>query len=202
MVDANIRIGSSSLPFFPPPLILYSLLPSSFLPSSPPPFFPPPLPPLPPENFGFDGLVHVTLSGAVHHGNKGVEVWLQTFAPGYATNVRSQEQDTVVVVLKGEGALRFRPNSTDQVSPAPFASTPFRANSTVIIPRNTVHQLVNSGKKRLQFLHIFGKPPIKFREFTSWEEAQGKKVFPGPFDRKCLPGSFFGGHRAPPNQDV
>ncbi|GJP33348.1 hypothetical protein CLOM_g17892 [Closterium sp. NIES-68] len=122
--------------------------------------------------------------------------------PGYATNVRSQEQDTVVVVLRGEGALRFRPNHTDHVSPAPFESTPFRANSTVIIPRNTVHQLVNSSKKRLQFLHIFGKPPIRFREFASWEEAQGKKVFPGPFDRKCLPGSFFGGHRASPSQDM
>ncbi|CAI5986101.1 unnamed protein product [Closterium sp. NIES-65] len=63
-----------------------------------------------------------------------------------ATTDRAAEEegDTVVVVLKGEGALRFRPNSTDQVSPAPFASTPFHANSTVIIPRNTVHQPTES----------------------------------------------------------
>ena len=63
---------------------------------------------------------------------------------------------------------------------------------------SAARQVLNSGSKDLQLLKVFSCPPIALSELDSWQ-VDGTKAIDlasGPFDRKCLPGSFFGGRFA------
>lgn len=61
-------------------------------------------------------------------------------------------------------------------------------------------QILNKGSKDLQILKVFGRPPIGLTEYDKWNDDEktmkGKELESGYFDRKCLPGSFFGGRFA------
>ena len=64
---------------------------------------------------------------------------------------------------------------------------------------------MNRGSKDLQLLKVFSRPPIALSELDSWqaEDKQAVDLASGPFDRKCLPGSFFGGRFAnKPNDNL
>jgi mannose-6-phosphate isomerase-like protein (cupin superfamily) len=101
--------------------------------------------------FKLPGLDHQTLASHAQ-GVKGMEVWLQTIAPGAATPVHRHACDEVIVVLCGTGHITLAGETTS-----------FEANSTIIVPSDAVHQLVNSGPAELLLIGVLGTTPVNVR---------------------------------------
>lgn len=79
------------------------------------------------------GLAHRTLAGP-EHGLKGLEIWSQSIDAQGATPPHRHDCEEVVIVLEGEGTLAMSGQEMH-----------FAAGDTVIIPRNEVHQIFNTG---------------------------------------------------------
>ena len=124
-----------------------------------------------PSSFGRAGLSHLTLHGARLHGAKEVEVWQQAFAPGAATPIHRHPCEEVFVVLQGSGELRTR-----------AGASPFGSNTTLVVPANVIHQLVNTGPVLLQVLVVISNPPIVVDVYSSWNTSRSRRVFPYTFD--------------------
>ncbi len=83
---------------------------------------------------------------------KTLEVWGQTIAPHSATPVHRHKCEEAIVVLEGSGTciiegeeLRFGPNST------------------LCIPSDAVHQIINSGESNLVIIAALGMAPVQVR---------------------------------------
>jgi mannose-6-phosphate isomerase-like protein (cupin superfamily) len=87
------------------------------------------------DNYGREGLAHVTVAGARHHGLRGVEVWLQTFAPGTGTPIHRHACEEVFVIQRGGGTARFRGPGGG------LRMVEFKQNDTLFIRPNLVHQV-------------------------------------------------------------
>ena len=101
--------------------------------------------------FNLPGLEHQTLASHAQ-GVKEMEVWLQTIAPGAATPVHRHACDEVIVVLRGTGHITLAGETTS-----------FEANSTIIVPSDAVHQLVNSGPEEMLLIGVLGTTPVNVR---------------------------------------
>src|SRR5262245_26196321 len=86
------------------------------------------------------GLSHETLAGP-EHGLHGLAVWSQRIEPNAATPPHRHDCEEAVMVLEGEGTLIMAGTESR-----------FRSGDTVILPRNVVHQLINTGNGPLRLL--------------------------------------------------
>ena len=101
------------------------------------------------QQFTLPGLVHQTLAGQ-EHGLKSVEVWRQTIAPGAATPVHRHTCEEVVVVLRGSGRVTIEGEATD-----------FGPNTTLVIPPETVHQIVNTAEEEMFIVAALSQTPAR-----------------------------------------
>src|SRR5215470_2911474 len=81
------------------------------------------------KKFELPGLEHQTLASR-EQGVNGMEVWMQTIAPGAATPVHRHACEEVIVILRGSGQVTIEGEETE-----------FGVNSTIIVPSSAVHQL-------------------------------------------------------------
>ncbi len=101
------------------------------------------------KKFALPGLEHQTLA-ARGMGVNGMEVRIQTIAPGAGTPVHRHACEEVIVVLRGAGRVTIEGEEVE-----------FSANSTIIIPPDAVHQLVNSGAEEMFLIGALGATPVR-----------------------------------------
>lgn len=94
------------------------------------------------------GIAHRTLAGA-EHGLSALAVWLQRIAAGCATPPHRHDCEEVVIVQAGEGTLHLHDREHS-----------FRAGDTLIVPRNALHQIRNTGPETLQLLAAIAAAPV------------------------------------------
>jgi quercetin dioxygenase-like cupin family protein len=102
-------------------------------------------------NFALPGLDHRTLAGP-ENGMKNLEVWGQTIAAGAGTPVHRHACEEAIVILEGSGTLTVNGEQTS-----------FGPNSTLIIPADAVHQIVNSGNTNMVLIAALSMAPVKVR---------------------------------------
>lgn len=98
--------------------------------------------------FNLPGLNHRTLAGP-EHGMHHLEVWGQTIEPGAGTPVHRHDCEEAIVVLEGSGTLTLHGEETR-----------FGPNSTLIIPADAVHQIVNSGSTPMKLIAALAMAPV------------------------------------------
>lgn len=101
------------------------------------------------EKHHLPGLEHQTLAGK-RDGLRGVEVWRQTIAPHAATPMHRHDCEEVIVILHGQGVCRFEDREL-----------PFKADETLVIPSNVVHQICNTGDEGLYLIASLAMAPVK-----------------------------------------
>ena len=109
------------------------------------------------------GLEHRTLAGA-QDGLRQFEVWRQTIAPRASTPVHRHDCEEVILIMSGAGVCKFE----DRV-------LPFKADQTLIIPPNAIHQICNDGDEALHIIATLAMAPVKV------ETADGAAL-PLPWD--------------------
>jgi quercetin dioxygenase-like cupin family protein len=97
------------------------------------------------------GIEHATLAGA-DDGLARLSVWRQSMAPGGATPPHRHDCEEVVVVLAGSGELQI----DGQV-------VAFGPDSTLVIPPDAPHRIVNTGADPLVTLAVFSVSPVDVR---------------------------------------
>ncbi|KAG2629683.1 hypothetical protein PVAP13_3KG444800 [Panicum virgatum] len=140
------------------------------------------------SSYGIDGFSHITVAGALAHGLKEVEVWLQTIVPGERTPIHRHSCEEVFVVLKGKGTLLL--GSSTLKYPGQPQEIPIFQNSTFTVPVNDPHQVVNSDEHEdLQVLVVISRPPVKIFLYDDWSmpHTAAKLKFPFVWDEDCLP---------------
>lgn len=95
------------------------------------------------------GIDHVTLAGR-DHGLEQLSVWRQRIDAGAATPPHRHDCEEVVLCEAGEGELHIE----DRV-------VPFRAGTTVTIPRNEPHQIFSTGTVPLEIVAVFAATPVE-----------------------------------------
>ncbi len=101
------------------------------------------------RKFGLPGLEHQTLASR-EQGVNGMEVWMQTVAPGAGTPVHRHDCEGVIVVLRGSGQVTIEGEEMK-----------FGPNSTVIVPPDAAHQLINSGAEEMFLIGVLGVTPVR-----------------------------------------
>lgn len=97
------------------------------------------------------GIVHRTVAG--HAQNvAGMEVWHQVLAPGAETPVHRHQGDEVIVVLSGSGRVTLAGETQE-----------FSAGSTLIVPSDVVHQIVNTGSQDMTLIAALAAAPVRVR---------------------------------------
>jgi len=103
------------------------------------------------QEFALPGLRHRTVGGK-DGGVKSMEVWQQTIAPGAATPVHRHACEEVIVILSGAGSLTIEGETTA-----------FGPNSTLIIPNDVVHQIVNTSADEMHLIATLSMAPVQVR---------------------------------------
>ena len=101
--------------------------------------------------FSLPGLDHRTLAGP-EHGMQHLEVWSQTLQPGAGTPVHRHACEEAIVILEGSGTLTINGEPSS-----------FGPNSTLIIPADAIHQIVNSGDANMVLIAALGMAPVRVR---------------------------------------
>ena len=94
------------------------------------------------------GIHHTTLAGSAN-GLASLSIWRQTIAAGEATPPHRHDCEEVVVVLAGGGELH-----------AAGAVHRFGPDTTLVLPANVDHQIVNTGREPLQLIAAFSATPV------------------------------------------
>jgi mannose-6-phosphate isomerase-like protein (cupin superfamily) len=95
------------------------------------------------------GLEHQTLAGR-QDGLNSFEVWRQTISPNAVTPVHRHDCEEVIVILGGSGVCKFEDREL-----------PFKADQTLVIPPNVVHQICNNGSEDLYIIATLAMSPVK-----------------------------------------
>jgi mannose-6-phosphate isomerase-like protein (cupin superfamily) len=82
-------------------------------------------------------------------GVRTVEVWRQTMAPGGMTPLHRHDCEEVILIQRGSGTVTID-----------GASLAFGPDSTLILPPNAVHQLINTGTEEVVLLAMLGMGPV------------------------------------------
>jgi len=101
-----------------------------------------------PEPTPIPGVSHATWAGSAQ-GLEQLSLWRQSLAPGAATPAHSHDCDEVVICESGQGTVRIG----DQ-------NHAFGARSTLILRRDQLHQIINTGAAPLEILGVFGATPV------------------------------------------
>ncbi len=101
--------------------------------------------------YALPGLNHRTLAGP-EQGMKALEVWGQTIQPGSGTPVHRHACDEAIVILEGSGSVTIN-GEVNQFGP----------DSTLIIPADAIHQIVNTGTTPMVLIAALGMAPVKVR---------------------------------------
>ncbi|WP_157269511.1 cupin domain-containing protein [Azohydromonas aeria] len=104
-----------------------------------------------PQSAGLPGIAHATWAGR-DDGLEQLSVWRQSLAPGAATPPHGHDCDEVVFCLAGHGEAH--------VDGGVFS---FGPDSTVLLPRGSVHQILNTGDAALELLAVFAATPVQTR---------------------------------------
>lgn len=94
------------------------------------------------------GIEHRTLAGSAA-GLKHLSVWRQSIAGGAATPAHRHDCEEVILVESGHGELVV--DGTRQA---------FGPRSTLVIPPDVDHQVVNTGHEDLRTVAIFSASPV------------------------------------------
>lgn len=94
------------------------------------------------------GIEHLTLAGS-ENGLKDLSIWKQSIAPGGATPPHRHDCEEVALILAGTGELlvdgeRYR----------------FGADTTLVVPRNVPHQIINIGEEPLELVGVLAGSPV------------------------------------------
>lgn len=103
------------------------------------------------QEFKLPGLNHRTFAGP-EHGMKGLEVWGQMIEAGAATPVHRHACEEAIVILEGSGTLTIEGQETA-----------FGPNSTLIIPADVIHQIVNTGNTKMVLIAALSTAPVQVR---------------------------------------
>jgi len=103
------------------------------------------------QEFNLPGLNHRTFAGP-EHGMKGLELWGQTIEAGAATPVHRHACEEAIVILEGSGTLTIEGQETA-----------FGPNSTLIIPADVIHQIVNTGNTKMVLIAALSAAPVQVR---------------------------------------
>jgi len=95
------------------------------------------------------GLAHVTLAGS-KNGLRNLSVWRDSIAPGSATPPHRHDCEEVVLIQAGRGTLHYEGEAHR-----------FGPDTTLVVPRNALHQIVNDGDEPLQLIGIFAMSPVE-----------------------------------------
>jgi quercetin dioxygenase-like cupin family protein len=101
-----------------------------------------------PEPTAIPGVAHTTYAGAAE-GLKQLSLWRQTLAPGAATPPHSHDCDEVVLCQGGWGEVHIDGQAHR-----------FGPESTIVLPRGTLHQIFNVGEVPMEILGVFGATPV------------------------------------------
>lgn len=101
--------------------------------------------------FRLPGIEHRTVAG-YDQGVRSMEVWVQTVASGAGTPVHRHACEEVILVLRGSGKLTVEGETSD-----------FGPNSTLVIPADAIHQIVNSGDEEMHLVAALGMGPVRVR---------------------------------------
>lgn len=104
------------------------------------------------DTFTLPGLTHQTLADA-RQGLKTLELWQQSMAPGSATPVHRHACEEVVLVLAGYG-----------VCVVDGQTHAFGPNSTLIVPPDAVHQIINTSDQDIRLVAALGMAPVVVRD--------------------------------------
>jgi len=102
-------------------------------------------------SFDLPGLNHRTFAGP-ESGLKTLEVWGQVIKAGAATPVHRHVCEEAIVILEGSGVCTI--NGED---------TAFGPHSTLCIPSDAVHQIVNTGDTDMVLVAALGMAPVQVR---------------------------------------
>ena len=102
-----------------------------------------------PEPTAIPGVSHATWAGEAE-GLRQLSLWRQTLAPGAATPPHRHDCDEVVMCHAGQGEV----HADDQVRA-------FGPGQTIVLPRDRLHQIFNTGTVPLEILGVFGASPVK-----------------------------------------
>lgn len=94
------------------------------------------------------GLSHTTLAGS-DNGLSRLSVWRQTIDPGAATPPHRHDCEEVVVVASGCGELHIA-GRVERFGP----------DSTLVIPGNVDHQILNTGAEPMNLIAAFSTTPV------------------------------------------
>ena len=94
------------------------------------------------------GIDHKTLAGAAQ-GLAHLSVWRQAIAPGGATPPHRHDCEEVVIVEAGCGKLV-----------GGGTTRTFGPDTTLVIPPNVDHQIVNIGDESLRMTAVFAMTPV------------------------------------------
>jgi mannose-6-phosphate isomerase-like protein (cupin superfamily) len=102
-------------------------------------------------SFDLSGLMHRTFAGP-EHGMKTLEVRGQVVKPGAGTPVHRHACEEAIVILEGSGVCTINGEEL-----------PFGPHSTLVIPSDAVHQIVNTGDTDMVLVAALGMAPVKAR---------------------------------------
>lgn len=103
------------------------------------------------ETFQLPGITHRTLAGPAQ-GVQRMEVWMQTLERGAATPVHRHDCEEVIVVLSGSGRCVIENEPLD-----------FGPDSTLVVPRNAVHQLINTSGEEICLIAALDMARVRVR---------------------------------------
>ena len=101
-----------------------------------------------PQTTPIPGVAHATWAGN-DDGLQQLSVWRQSVAASAATPPHRHDIDEVVLCLSGRGELHV----DGQVHA-------FHGGETLVLPRESMHQIVNTGDQALEIVGVFGGSPV------------------------------------------
>jgi quercetin dioxygenase-like cupin family protein len=101
------------------------------------------------EEHQLPGLLHRTVAGPLQ-GFGSMEVWVQTVEPGAATPVHRHDCEEAIVILEGRGVLVM--GGEEEA---------FGPGTTLVIPRDEVHQLKCTGPSAIRLVAALGMAPVQ-----------------------------------------
>lgn len=104
-----------------------------------------------PKPAGLPGILHATLA-TDRHGLERLAVWQQSLDAGAATPPHRHDCEEVVLCSAGSGELRINGEAHR-----------FGPGSTLVIPADAPHQILNTGDEPVELLAVFSAAVIDAR---------------------------------------